>query len=393
MHDKLLEYLRKELTRNLEERHIKVSGLLGGTFGETVALFMLNHQLGLPQDDAERFLDETLDEIHHNCLMSTYCNGLAGIGIGLILLNEKDFIELEAEALNNFDAYLSRAMASFTAQGNFDLLHGATGIALYFTKRSDTAIETSREALTAYITSIKKALVKTTGDDGTEYSWCRMKPDFSQEERNISMSHGLSGIANVLAQIYARHILPKTEEKKVKEMIEALTRTILAQRIKFTKYRSAFPSYYKSSDEHSRFSRLAWCYGDLGILATLAIIAETNGNSSLSARIEPLVLAETTRRRIEQTLVHDACVCHGAAGIYAYFRQASSRFSDCVALHDAERYWKDYILALPVDRLCYDPISKSYNKQYNILNGYAGIAMSLLDDNSVLDKLLLYERI
>ena len=40
--------------------------------------------------------------------MSTYCNGLAGIGIGLILLNEKDFIELEAEALNNFDAYLSK---------------------------------------------------------------------------------------------------------------------------------------------------------------------------------------------------------------------------------------------------------------------------------------------
>ncbi|WP_304685680.1 lanthionine synthetase LanC family protein, partial [Muribaculum intestinale] len=337
--------------------------------------------------------DIILEDIHHNYLMPTYCNGLAGIGIGLMLLAENEYVELAADALNDFDAYLSRAIEVFSIQGNFDLLHGATGIALYFTKRSDTAIETSREALTAYITSIKKALVKTTGDDGTEYSWCRMKPDFSQEERNISMSHGLSGIANVLAQIYARHILPKTEEKKVKEMIEALTRTILAQRIKFTKYRSAFPSYYKSSDEHSRFSRLAWCYGDLGILATLAIIAETTGNSSLSTRIEPLVLAETTRRRIEQTLVHDACVCHGAAGIYAYFRHASSRFSDCVALHDAERYWKDYILALPVDRLCYDPISKSYNKQYNILNGYAGIAMSLLDDNSILDKLLLYERI
>lgn len=393
MYDKLLEYLRNELTRNLEERNIKISGLLGGTFGETVALFMLNRQLGLPQDAAEKFLDETLDEIHHNRLMSTYCNGLAGIGIGLILLNEKDFIELEAEALNDFDAYLSRAMAAFTAQGNFDLLHGATGIALYFTKRNNTAIETSRKALTAYINSIEETLVKTTGDDGTEYSWCRMKPDFSQEERNISMSHGLSGIANVLAQIYARHILPATEEKKVKEMIEALTRTILAQRIEFTKYRSAFPSYYKSSDEHSRFSRLAWCYGDLGILATLAIIAETTGDTSLSARIEPLVLAETTRRRPEHTYVRDACVCHGAAGIYAYFRHASSRFSDCVTLHDAERYWKYYILNLPVDRLCYDPISKSYNKQYSILNGYAGIAMSLLDDNSILDKLLLYERI
>ncbi|WP_279150075.1 lanthionine synthetase LanC family protein [Muribaculum intestinale] len=393
MHTKLLEYLRENIISNLGESHINENGLLGGAFGEVVALFLLNRQLGLPQNYAERFLDIILEDIHHNYLMPTYCNGLAGIGIGLMLLAENEYVELAADALNDFDAYLSRAIEVFSIQGNFDLLHGATGIALYFTKRSDTAIETSREALTAYITSIKKALVKTTGDDGTEYSWCRMKPDFSQEERNISMSHGLSGIANVLAQIYARHILPKTEEKKVKEMIEALTRTILAQRIKFTKYRSAFPSYYKSSDEHSRFSRLAWCYGDLGILATLAIIAETTGNSSLSTRIEPLVLAETTRRRIEQTLVHDACVCHGAAGIYAYFRHASSRFSDCVALHDAERYWKDYILALPVDRLCYDPISKSYNKQYNILNGYAGIAMSLLDDNSILDKLLLYERI
>lgn len=393
MHTKLLEYLRENIISNLGESHINENGLLGGAFGEVVALFLLNRQLGLPQNYAERFLDIILEDIHHNYLMPTYCNGLAGIGIGLMLLAENEYVELAADALNDFDAYLSRAIEVFSIQGNFDLLHDATGIALYFTKRSDTAIETSREALTAYITSIKKALVKTTGDDGTEYSWCRMKPDFSQEERNISMSHGLSGIANVLAQIYARHILPKTEEKKVKEMIEALTRTILAQRIKFTKYRSAFPSYYKSSDEHSRFSRLAWCYGDLGILATLAIIAETTGNSSLSTRIEPLVLAETTRRRIEQTLVHDACVCHGAAGIYAYFRHASSRFSDCVALHDAERYWKDYILALPVDRLCYDPISKSYNKQYNILNGYAGIAMSLLDDNSILDKLLLYERI
>lgn len=393
MHTKLLEYLRENIISNLGESHINENGLLGGAFGEVVALFLLNRQLGLPQNYAERFLDIILEDIHHNYLMPTYCNGLAGIGIGLMLLAENEYVELDADALNDFDAYLSRAIEVFSIQGNFDLLHGATGIALYFTKRSDTAIETSREALTAYITSIKKALVKTTGDDGTEYSWCRMKPDFSQEERNISMSHGLSGIVNVLAQIYVRHILPKTEEKKVKEMIEALTHTILAQRIKFTKYRSAFPSYYKSSDEHSRFSRLAWCYGDLGILATLAIIAETTGNSSLSARIEPMVLAETTRRRIEQTLVHDACVCHGAAGIYAYFRHASSRFSDCVALHDAERYWKDYILALPVDRLCYDPISKSYNKQYNILNGYAGIAMSLLDDNSVLDKLLLYERI
>lgn len=393
MRDELLEYLRIELNRNLEERQEHVSGLLGGAFGETLALFMLNRQFGLPQDVAERFLDETLDEIHHNRLMPTYCNGLAGTGIGLMLLADNDFIELEAEALDDFDAYLSRAMAAFIAQGNFDLLHGATGIALYFAKRSDMARESAREALATYVNSLEKALVKTTDNDGAEYAWCRMKKDFSQEERNISMSHGLSGIANILAQIYARHILPATEDKKAKEMIEALTRTILAQRIDFTKYRSAFPSYYKAADEQSRFSRLAWCYGDIGILATLAIVAETTDNPSLAARIEPLVLAETTRRRTEHTYVRDACVCHGAAGIYAYFQHASRMSPGCAPLHAAAKYWKEYISALPTDRLCYDPISKTYNKQYSILNGYAGIALALLDDYSILDKLLLYERI
>ncbi|WP_295730875.1 lanthionine synthetase LanC family protein [uncultured Muribaculum sp.] len=393
MQQKLLEYLRTELTKEHKDRRECGSGLLGGDFGETLALFMLNRQFGLPQYDAERLLDKTLNEIHHHRMMATYCNGLAGTGIGLMLLADKGFIELDSDALGDFDAYLSRAMAAFIEQGNFDLLHGSTGIALYFTKRSDMARESAREALAAYVNSLEKALVKTTGDDGAEYAWCRMKKDFSQEERNISMSHGLSGIANVLAQIYARHILPATVDKKAKEIIEALTRTILAQRIDFTKYRSAFPSYYKSADEQGRFSRLAWCYGDLGILATLSMVAVTTGNASLAARIEPLVLAQTTRRCPEHTYVRDACVCHGAAGIYAFFRHFSRRQPDNGPLRLAADYWKDYILALPLDRLCYDPISKTYSKQYSILNGYAGIALAHLDDYSILDKLLLYERI
>ncbi|MDE5895444.1 MAG: hypothetical protein K2H00_05365 [Muribaculum intestinale] len=42
------------------------SGLLRGTFGEIMALFMLNRQRALPQDEAERYLYQTIEGLHFN---------------------------------------------------------------------------------------------------------------------------------------------------------------------------------------------------------------------------------------------------------------------------------------------------------------------------------------
>ncbi len=55
MHPELLEYLRHNLTDHLT-MHYHDSALLGGSFGEIMALFMLNRQLALPQNEAERYL-------------------------------------------------------------------------------------------------------------------------------------------------------------------------------------------------------------------------------------------------------------------------------------------------------------------------------------------------
>lgn len=391
MHPELLEYLRHNLTDHLT-MHYHDSALLGGSFGEIMALFMLNRQLAIPQDEAERYLDKTIEGLPFNKQIPTYCNGLAGMGIGLMLLNDYDLIDLDDTSLGSFDSYLFRLMETFMADGNYDLLHGATGIALYFVKRGTTATEISRNALTRYIQALDRNLVRENNDaDGC--IWCKMKHDFSAEERNISMSHGLAGIVNVLAQIYASGLLPDNENKKTKEIIESLTATILKQRIDFVKYRSSFPSYYKSAEADSRFSRLAWCYGDIGILASLSMVADVLADKTLTSRIEPMVLAETSRRKFEHTYIRDACICHGASGIYAYFSHAAKQHTNNVAICDTSSYWENYILCIPREYLCYDPIAKEYNKQYSILSGYAGIALALLDDKTVINKLLLYEKI
>ena len=196
----------------------------------------------------------------------------------------------------------------------------------------------------------------------------------------------------MLAQIYASGLLPDNENKKTKEIIESLTATILKKRIDFAKYGSSFPSYYKSTEADSRFSRLAWCYGDIGILASLSMVANLLSDNTLASRIEPMVMGETSRRKFEHTYIRDACICHGASGIYAYFSHASEQYPDNVAIRDATAYWENYILRMPREYLCYDPIAKEYNKQYSILSGYAGIALALLDDKTVINKLLLYEK-
>lgn len=389
MRSELLEYLRYNLTDHLASLRGHDSALLGGSFGELFALFLLNRQLGMHQDDADRYLDDTFKTLHHNKPFPTYCNGLAGMGIGLMMLGDCGIVDLDDDSLESFDTYLSAQMHSFIAQGNYDLLHGATGIALYFVKRSTTAAYTARTALYAYVEALDRSLLRNA--DGC--TWCRMKTDFSAEERNISMSHGLAGITNVLAQIYARRILPDDDNDKARAIIGELTHTILRQRIDFMKYRSSFPSYHKSADMDSGFSRLAWCYGDIGILATLSVVADSLADMSLAARIKPLILAETTRRRFEHTYVRDACVCHGASGIYAYLAHAAVQYPDDHAISEAAAYWKDYILRLPKEKLCYDPIAKEYNRQYSILGGYAGIALALIDDRTVINKLLLYEKI
>ena len=66
MHPNLIEYLRYNLTDHLASMHYHDSALLGGSFGEIMAMFMLNRQLALPQDEVERYLDKTIEGLPFN---------------------------------------------------------------------------------------------------------------------------------------------------------------------------------------------------------------------------------------------------------------------------------------------------------------------------------------
>lgn len=387
----LLSILREKITNHLNQRQPLGYGLLNGAMGEVIALYAVDKQLENSLTKANEYLDGIINNIPYQPRQSTYCNGLTGVGIGLMLLNDFGFIDLDPQALDTYDRYLSQAMNEFIFDENYDLLHGATGVALYFAKRGSANSETAVNVIRNYVLSLTKILITERNTRGQLITWCKMPSMFTNEWRNISMAHGLAGIVNVLAQIYRSKIMTDDENEKIKGLIITLSSTIIAQRLDIKKYRSAYPSYYKNTSDTNTISRLAWCYGDLGIMASLAIAAQVLHDGQLHNAVQEIIPLETSRRIYADTYVNDACICHGASGIYTFFKHIASSCYTSEAVSNTEQFWRDFILNTPFDRLCYDPINRKYTPQFNILNGYAGIALALVDDKSLIDRILLYE--
>jgi hypothetical protein len=129
-------------------------------------------------------------------------------------------------------------------------------------------------------------------------------------------------------------------------------------------------------------SRLAWCYGDLGVAVALV-------GAGVHARVpawtrEGLALAHgCSSRTLDQTHIHDASICHGAAGIAHMFHRLG-RMTNDETLLVAARAWIVETLRMQTDA----PIA-GYPRVYEVagelvmeedatlLTGCTGVALVL----------------
>ena len=113
-------------------------GLFAGTAG--ISLFMFHmyefSKEKKHKDTALYYLEKSFEKINSNEDLPTFCSGIAGVAWIINYLVDHSFIEQDnLEVLDEFDDYLYNSMKSFAVNKNFDFLHGATGVALYFTGR------------------------------------------------------------------------------------------------------------------------------------------------------------------------------------------------------------------------------------------------------------------
>ena len=266
--EKILHEIAEDIIERFDKKELKEDiGLLSGKAG--ISLFMFYNARYFKSEKyeeyAQKILEDVFNDINSGKVFPTYCSGIAGVCWAIIHLVEEGFIEKEnLEVLDDFDFYLERAMKTYIENNDYDFLHGATGIANYFTKRAEKKkeiipfLEYYAQKLSDYAIfdeENKTAKIISTVLDENE------KP---KEVYNLSMSHGMSSIIIILCKI---HNL-KISINKCFRLIEGLTNYIIFNRSKIKSINnSLYPSIIQlenNTNKVSKGSRLGWCYGDIG---------------------------------------------------------------------------------------------------------------------------------
>jgi len=184
----------------------------------------------------------------------------------------------------------------------------------------------------------------------------------------------------ILAKLYRRGI----ERKVVSRVLESAVRYLLDQKLGHSDYLSVFPPYVIPGETPAD-SRLAWCYGDLGIGAALYQAGVLADNPKWKAEALKVLKHSASRRDLEVNSVFDASVCHGAAGVAHIFNRMF-QYTREEEFKDATLYW----LKQTMDFALFDDGIAGFKvwhgreadgkwvNDLNMLSGVAGVGLVLL---------------
>lgn len=266
----------------------------------------------------------------------------------------------------------------------FDLLRGLAGLAVYALERLP------RPKAAACLERIVEHLYALGERDRDGTAW-RTYPEMLKMDDvrypsgnfNLGVAHGSPAIVSVLGQVCAAGIA----QPGAYVLLEEAVRWLLARRHP-SRAPSRFPSFYYPGIP-SDHARLAWCHGDPGVAAALAVAARSVRRADWAQ--EALDAARSGEHVARSELgPFDATLCHGAMGLAHIYNRLFHQ-SDEEWLRDAARAWVRYALALRREphlgiarfsswRPLGDkpPIAWGWRAEPGFLTGATGTALALL---------------
>jgi len=194
---------------------------------------------------------------------------------------------------------------------------------------------------------------------------------------NLGLAHGVPGVVAILA----RYLTAGIEVERARTLLEgavAYLRSAAEPR-----FGNQYPAWLSTQrDRQESMSRVAWCYGDLGVAVALLSAATAAGRDDW--RTEALALAHgMAARAFESSHVVDTGLCHGAAGVAHLFNRLSQATGDAELARAADTWFARTLAmrraepiagfprGLPVDGvMTWDPGA-------DLLTGACGVALAL----------------
>ncbi len=354
-------------------------GLMGGATGLACFYAYYARHTGTLHFDklAAEMFEFALNPVAGSFPGFMFSDGLAGIAWTLHHLIDEGLLQAEAgPVFEALDVRIYEAMIQEIRAGNYDFLHAALGMGLYFLRQAE------RNDYKAYLTELVLELRKNAilEPDGS----MKWKSLLDEEQGligyNLSLSHGMASIIIMLSKIAENGIAIS----ECNEMIHGGMKYLEKQRLDPDRYISAFPGWALESMEEVQHSRLAWCYGDLGI----GLAYESAGNycKEMPYALHGIEILKRTalRKDINENSVFDAGLCHGAAGIALIYNVLYQRTRQ-VAFREAASYWLDICLNMGSHKdgvagykTWYAPEYGGWKPVNGLLEGAGGIGLALL---------------
>jgi lantibiotic modifying enzyme len=335
--DKLAE-ISECLLKNTDKLENNI-GLMGGKIGVALYFFYYARLCGEDKyaDYAVDLISGIFDVINNDFTYHTHAGGLAGIGWSIELLAQNEFIDTDTnEVLEALDPYLHKTMIYDIQSENYDFLHGAVGNGTYFLSRLSNP--KAKEYLEELVDELDKISQK---DEDGAIKWSSiLDRETGKKGYNLSLSHGIAAIIAFLGKVVEAGI----HKEKASRLLKGAVQYLLKYKLDREKFASNFPSWISEEDPLTQ-SRLAWCYGDLGIGTSLWHTARSVGNKEWEKIAGDVLLDSTSRRDIQQNAVIDAGLCHGAAGIMHIYNRAY-HYTGNEVFKETALYWAEQTLKL-----------------------------------------------
>jgi hypothetical protein len=257
---------------------------------------------------------------------------------------------------------------------HFDLMSGLAGVGLYALERLPRP--RASECLQAVVARLAER-AETIGDG---CAW-RTPPGALAAETvrrlgpfDLGVAHGVPGVIALLGAASRWDIA--TDQAPA--LLEGAVRWLLDRRRPAGESGRFAASAGAGSDPAP--ARLAWCYGDAGIAATLFVTARAIGRSDWSE--QALALAREAAARSDETSgVQDACLCHGAAGLGLIFQRLHQATAEPI-FAQAARHWYGRAIALHRSGEGFAGYASAFRGGWvadpGLLRGATGIALGLL---------------
>ena len=290
------------------------------------------------RERAEQYVEAECARMEDNYAAQTLYSGIVGCA-WLSAHTDTIFGNHDDSAYEDVDAFLVEICRQ-RGRGTYDLISGWVGFGVYFLERfpHPSALNGIEAVLEVLKASCEEGPAGTTWFTPPQLlpPWQRaMAPEGYY---NVGMAHGVPGVIGFLSEVQRLEGTPFD----VRDLLRRSTAWVVDQQ----RSDQTFPAWIPRNRPVERNpSRVAWCYGELGV--SVALLAAARALNDDAVEEAALASARHCAERRHSTGVKDAGLCHGAAGNAHLFNRLYQATRDPV-LRDAAVFWFERALSMRV---------------------------------------------